>query len=51
MLDFKEGSNGDTGWIHGNVNVMSSMLSGGGELEMGEVFQRFLVYTIKWRYI
>lgn len=51
LLDFKEGSNGDTGWIHDNVNVMSSMLSGGGELEMGEVFQRFLVYTIKWRYI
>jgi len=49
LLDFKEGR--DKGWIYGNFNVMSSLLTGGGELDMGEVYQRFLVYTIKWRFI
>jgi hypothetical protein len=49
LLDFKEGSGEDTGWIYEDVNVMTSYLTGGGELEMGEIYQRFLVYTIKWR--
>lgn len=49
LFDFVEGA--DVGWIDGGVNIMSSILIGGGELELGDVIERFVTYSIKWRYI
>lgn len=51
LLDLEE-DNG-TGWIDSTagVNILSSNLSGGGELQMGTIYQRYPSYTIKWRYM
>lgn len=50
LLDLEEKNS--VGWLDSaaGVNILSSNLSGGGELEMAPVYQRFPSYTIKWRY-
>lgn len=51
LLDFKEGDGCDTGWISNGINIMSSVLNGGGELKIGEVYERFPTYSVKWGYV
>lgn len=51
ILDFREGAGRDVGWTAEGINIMSSGLAGGGELDMGEAVQRTLIFAIKWRYI
>jgi hypothetical protein len=49
LLDIPEG---EPGFIYENVNIMSSILNGGGSLEnesTGDI-ERILYYEIKWRW-
>lgn len=40
-----------SGWWYDGVNVMSSVLAGGGELELdgADVYEQFVTYSMKWR--
>jgi hypothetical protein len=49
LLDFTDENS--TGWSQNGINLMSSILMGGGELDFGEFIQRTLIFNMKWRFL